>query len=338
MNKYRKLNFIFAIVFIIIGIFLISISMKTIESKHSIYTYKIKKDLESNVQLKSNSFYDSNLLSNQPSYPSNLVDKMNIVYNYSYTGNKTSNYKYNYNLVAYLVGNYNDKEIWRKSYVFIPNTNNTSVNSNKISINQPISIDYQYYKSIVNQFNLNTNLTTEAYLLVELNINITNNINLVSKPEKLSDTMKVKIPINNYATEIKNLSRQATTNSIYYTKNNNSSRIILVIVGLLCIIISIIIALFNKKNKQISASDLYHKNINQLLKDYPDLIVSVLNKPDIESLNCMQIEKFEDLIDVAEQNKTNIILFETKKDKKSNLYVILDKFAYVYPITSKKII
>ena len=46
----------------------------------------------------------------------------------------------------------------------------------------------------------------------------------------------------------------------------------------------------------------------------------------------MNIEKLEDLIDLAEQNEKNIIHYEFKKENKSKLYVIVDEYVYVYEV------
>ena len=41
----------------------------------------------------------------------------------------------------------------------------------------------------------------------------------------------------------------------------------------------------------------------------------------------------DDLIDVAEQNKANIIRYEVIKSKVSKLYVITNNYVYIYEIT-----
>ena len=82
---------------------------------------------------------------------------------------------------------------------------------------------------------------------------------------------------------------------------------------------------------------MYNKNINSIFKYYRDLIVTVTNIPDISNLKIMHIAILDDLIDVAEQNQSIIIHYEIIPGKKSNLYVIIDNFVYIYTVTDKKL-
>ena len=69
--------------------------------------------------------------------------------------------------------------------------------------------------------------------------------------------------------------------------------------------------------------------LSNILKSYNNLIVTVENEPDISNLKVMNVNKFEDLIDIAEQNQTNIIHYEVVKDKESKFYVIVNNYAYI---------
>ena len=59
------------------------------------------------------------------------------------------------------------------------------------------------------------------------------------------------------------------------------------------------------------------------------------SEPDISNLKIMHLITFDDLIDVAMQNNVNIIYFEKIKNQKSNLYVIVNDYVYIYIITNE---
>ena len=82
---------------------------------------------------------------------------------------------------------------------------------------------------------------------------------------------------------------------------------------------------------------MYNYNITHILKYYRDLIVTVSNKPDLTNLKIMKLVILEDLIDVAEQNKVNIIHYEVPNKEESNLYVIVRNYVYVYVVTAKQL-
>ena len=80
-----------------------------------------------------------------------------------------------------------------------------------------------------------------------------------------------------------------------------------------------------------------NQNIRNIIKYYRNLIVTVTNEPNINSMHIMNIAKLEDLIDVAEQNNKNIILYEVQENRQSNLYVIVDNYAYIYVVTENNL-
>ena len=77
--------------------------------------------------------------------------------------------------------------------------------------------------------------------------------------------------------------------------------------------------------------------LRPVLKYYKDLIVTISNKPDFSHLKLMELNCIDDLIDVAEQNNCNIIHYEVIKDEKSELYVIINEYLYMYVITGEKL-
>ena len=77
--------------------------------------------------------------------------------------------------------------------------------------------------------------------------------------------------------------------------------------------------------------------MKHLLKYYKELIITVSNKPEFNDLKLMELNSIDDLIDVAEQNNSNIIHYEIIKNEKSELYVIINEYVYMYIITGEKL-
>ena len=82
----------------------------------------------------------------------------------------------------------------------------------------------------------------------------------------------------------------------------------------------------------------YERNIKRILKYYSDLIVTVTNEPDLSNFKVMDISILDDLIDLAEQNQTNIIQYEVIEDEESKLYVFVDNFVYKYLVTANTLL
>ena len=335
--KINKKISIISILLIIIGIALIVSTVSTTEGGIDSFNYNIKRNVYSSVELLPNNFYDNNNVISS-SYPANLINKINLNYVYNYSGNLSSNYSYSYNIKAYLVGNYNDLEVWRKEYDLLPTTEIKKGKS--ININDNISIDYQIYKNLVNQYNYDTNITTDSYLLVQMNINGSNIIDSSSENDDnnvINDKIEVKIPINNYVTSVENTYDKSSTGTYALNNKIDNNRLIIIVTGSVSILVAILLILYSLRNQELTQVEKYKRNVNQIEKDYSDLIVVVTNEPDVLTLKKMYIEKIEDMIDIADQNKVNIIQYEAIKNRKTNLYAIIGKYVYIYTITSKDI-
>ena len=107
-------------------------------------------------------------------------------------------------------------------------------------------------------------------------------------------------------------------NTIYkIEKDNNYINYIIGSSFILISVLFIFVILLRKENKS---------NIN--LKKYKDYIIIVKNKPNIDNLNNLFVESFDNLIELAIINNTKIILYKNKKE--TNFYIILDNFVYIY--------
>ena len=94
----------------------------------------------------------------------------------------------------------------------------------------------------------------------------------------------------------------------------------------------ITIEIINKNKKE----QIYNYNINHILKYYKNLIVTVTNELDLSNLKVMELLILDDLIDLAEQNQVNIIHYKVPNKEESNLYVIINDYAFIYVVTNKK--
>ena len=152
-----------------------------------------------------------------------------------------------------------------------------------------------------------------------------------------NDKIEVKIPINNYVTSVENTYDKSSTGTYALNNKIDNNRLIIIVTGSVSILVAILLILYSLRNQELTQVEKYKRNVNQIEKDYSDLIVVVTNEPDVLTLKKMYIEKIEDMIDIADQNKVNIIQYEAIKNRKTNLYAIIGKYVYIYTITSKDI-
>ena len=342
-KKKYKINYLDLIVILIViimtilGIYFIKLGLNFEKNIKPIYTFVAEKSSDYEVLLKPNNYYTSETLPSGRYYASKSVKQYTLDFKYHLYGEGEADLEYIYNVTAELSGivdgnNDNGKEVWNRTFNILEDKKENC--KNEFSINEKVNIDYEYYNNLARSFEKEYGITIDSILKVFLNVSY--NVN----SQSFKDYIELDIPITNTVTEVEENYESLTTKNINpKIENVVVNKIIYYTIGTAFIIgtivVSVIIVRKNKHN--ITLEDMYEKNINKILKYYRDLIVTVQNEPDISNLKVMKIMTIDDLIDVAEQNKANIIRYEVIKSKVSKLYVITNNYVYIYEITASEL-
>jgi hypothetical protein len=102
------------------------------------------------------------------------------------------------------------------------------------------------------------------------------------------------------------------------------------------LLISLLLFITNKDKLILNNKTYYTKTLNKILKDYNDIIVEVSSEANFKKLEILDIKKFEDMVDIEEELKSPILLYEIEKNKKSLFVVVHNNYAYRYILDSKK--
>ena len=306
-----------------------------------LYEYQGQKNSDYQVVLKPNDFYITPFLPSGLYYVSKSIDSFNLNYKYDFKAKEKANIEYNYAVTANLVGNTttNDnqsKEVWNRTYNLIGDNSNNQNDVDGFTINQDVNIDYEEYNKLTRLFEQTYSVAIDATLKVYLNVNI--KIILPDSnetPQLIEDCIELDIPVNSTVTEVKeNYEKSIYNNIMSETRRVSIKEIAYYVIGALFILgaITIAVIVIKKRKNSKTLQDMYETNIKHILKYYSDLIVTVSNEPDLTNLQIMNVPLFNDIIDVAEQNKCNIIHYEELKKRQSTLYVIVGKYAYKYVV------
>ena len=94
-------NICISTVILFLGIIIICKSFKINQgTQNLLYSYNTSKNVTYKVNLFENDFFETQTLEMNKTYISSLVDKINMDFSYSFSGNKKSKTKYNYQVVA----------------------------------------------------------------------------------------------------------------------------------------------------------------------------------------------------------------------------------------------
>ncbi len=342
-KKKYKINYLdlivilFAMIMTILGIYFIKLGLDFEKNIKPIYTFVAEKSSDYEVLLKPNNYYTSETLPSGKYYASKSVKQYTLDFKYHLYGEGEADLEYVYNVTAELSGivdgnNDNGKEVWNRTFNILEDKK--QISKNEFSINEKVNIDYEYYNNLARSFEKEYGIAIDSTLKVYLNVSY----NVDS--QNFKDYIELDIPITNTVTEVEENYESVTTKNINpIIENVTVNKIIYYAIGTAfivgTIVISIVIIRKNKHN--ITLEDMYEKNMNKILKYYRDLIVTVQNEPDISGLKSMYVMTIDDLIDVAEQNKANIIHYEVIKSRVSKLYVITNNYVYIYEITASEL-
>ena len=342
-KKKYKINYLDLVVILLVvimtmlGIYFIKLGLDFEKNIKPICTFVAEKSSDYEVLLKPNNYYTTETLPSGRYYASKSVKQYTLDFKYHLYGDGEADLEYVYNVTAELSGivdgnNDNGKEVWNRTFNILEDKKENC--KKKFSINEKVNIDYEYYNNLARSFEKEYGIEIDSGLKIYLNVSY--NVNSLS----FEDYIELDIPITNTVTEVEENYENLTTKNINpKIENVVANKIIYYAIGTAFIIgtIAISVIIIRKNKHNITLEDMYEKNINKILKYYRDLIVTVQNEPDISNLKVMEIMTIDDLIDVAEQNKANIIRYEEIKSKVSKLYVITRNYVYIYEITASEL-
>ena len=341
VKRVNYISIVISIIMAILAITFIALGSRRNNNTNLIYSYSGQKNGNYEVLLKPNTFYETEVLPSGKYYAAKSVDKYIINFVYDFKASRKANIDYNYNISAEIAGTVtsNDnqhKEIWNRTFPI--SENKASIYKDNFNINDQINIDYDYYNNLARSYEENYGITINAVLKVYFNISYNINLEEVNEEDKnVNDYIELDIDLTDEVTKVsENYDKTINKNIIEEAKNEKSNIAFYVLGGICAIICITIIAIITKRNNK-TPEQRYKNNINRIMKYYKELIVTVTNEPNLADLKIMNINSLDDLIDVAEQNNSNIIHYETTKNLRSNLYVIVSGYVYVYIVTDEEL-
>ena len=298
--------------------------------------YKIKSDVNYQVYLKDNDYYKEKSLKEDMQYITDLIDYIDINFNYKIDTNKQSNYDYKYNITADIIvtdRNDNNKVLYKDSDVLKDTVNINEYKDNNIDILENLKIDYSKYNNLVNSFKSKYVLSASSNLVLTMHVDaIVRNSN-VDDDIVDSEDLKVTIPLSeqtiNILKDYDDTLNTGTISKYSYIKIENKYYAIISVLSLILSIISL--AMLLKFVKKLSKrSNKYNKKLKRIMKEYDRIIVTLSKMPDLNNYHIIEVESFEELLDAKQNLDKPILHVEIHKNQKSWFLILTDTQAYRY--------
>jgi hypothetical protein len=294
------------------------------------HLYNTIKDVRYKVYLLENDFIKDKYLEMDKTYISDLINNIDINFIYEHIGltNESDlNYNYDVSVVTYIdySGPITGKNanLWKMKETLIEKSNLESTQKN-IKIEELVNINYSKYKNIINDFRTRFNISINAYLDVIFSIKLNTNISNNTYSDKSTMTLRMNLgqPIIDITKTESGVSEQLLQND-----NKKFDIITPIISNLIIIILVIILVIINIKKKTIN--NIYEITLKKILRNYSNVIIRI-NKPvEIHDMKIIDVNEFVDILDIEEELKIPILLFENGKEE-ADFYIINTSVIYRY--------
>lgn len=287
-------------------------------------------------------YIEDNYSNNTNKYISNLVNDIDISFNYENILSEYVSGYYKYDVVGYLTTYMEDinDELWIREKniiddkVIVLDENNI----NSININDSFKIDFKEYRKEIYDFINEYDMELSGYLSIK--INIMEYLNFSSLDNEYDDykTITINIPLTNDTFKI-NIDKINNIDNYYEFKTNTSMNIILLVIGVFCLSLTItsIIMVIRQFKIIYKNQSIYKKELKYILSKYDEFIVKVNKMIVTKKYNMIYVDNFEELLDVHNKKNLMISFKEVKRDSES-IFVIIDEFdAWIYRLSKDDI-
>lgn len=312
-------------------------SIKNIEGDPDdiLYINTLKDNINYEIFLKENDFLVESSLNENFSYVTELIEYIEVNFNYEYTNNSDMNLSYNYFISADIkVEPMNDsskltKPIMIKKSILLEE-DLKKLEDKKFVINEKLNIGMDYYNDFVKDFIEFLKAPVQAYLDILLVVQVTDEIDVKNYE------MKINVPLAENIIEINTL-KNFDEQEIYYEKEPIKAEVrYVIIIFYITLVLTINISgiyiiklIINKKYNK------YWQELNKILKEYDDRMITVLNFIDYSKWEIVDTPTFNELIDMANEAFEPIIFWEQKgKNKEAWFCILKNKIIYRYKIAN----
>ena len=242
-------------------------------------------------------------------------------------------FNYDYTIYAKLSASYKESngvetEIWDKMYP-LKWQEQSKTKQGKLSINEQISVPYQDYQNIVNDFRQSFGLNVDAKLDIIMEIH-----QVYGENDSKTSKSLLSVPMNQDVVQITTEYDKNDTfvkqENVSNLRMNSTITIILLIllgVGFGFLIFAIILKLLPSHSKSK-----YEMMKNKIKKDYGSIIIDVDNHINFSKFTIFDIKTIEELVDLEEEVRIPILFYEKKKNKVCYFVIIKDNYMYRFTL------
>lgn len=326
--------------FIFIFAFLCLIFLKKgLETKTytSIY-YMEKSNLDYKVYLKENPYFDSPYLTKGNQYIASLIDYISADFNYDFSASDLMNSNFRYlvkaDVTVYEKGD-SSKVLYKSSDTLLPEKTVQNNGSSYYAIRENIKINYAKYNDMVSAFKKDYSLALESQLKVTLYVFMDGAYKEIEQPLSSSQNMSLTIPLTEQTINIGMSYKDVNdANIVEEYSNVETINIVYFVLFGITLITSLVLTvkLVRFLNKIKTKGTEYDRILGTILKDYEGIVARVKKVPDFNGRTLIELETFDEILDISEKLDKPILFIEMHKHQKSWFIIVNHNEIYKYTL------
>ena len=296
--KFRNILYIvFMVIFMALSYLLFDRGMN-VRTKR-IVNYQEDSDVIYKVYLHDNDIYQKEYLNMNERYVSELVDYIDVEFNYNSLFDKDISGYYSYMVTGSLVAYEDDitDSLWKKEYNLMDMKTEVLNQNNlrEINICDKISIDYDTYKKEIEKFKNDYNIAISGYLDVDIIINENLQFLGIDNVTEEKKEIKLLIPLSYDTFKINVINDNHNVDSYYDFSTKERVNYLLILFGLLSLSIGLSFLALTIRNMVIASKNGfdYNKEINKILNDHSDIIINVKRFYNKKKYNLIYVDSIE---------------------------------------------
>lgn len=327
MNK-RTLKW-FLLAFISLGLSIIFCIYMFGTNSLTPIAYTEQNNLDYKVYLKNNDYYENEYVQDLE-YISDLINYIDLNYNYSLVVDKKLDLNYSYNVISRIKIYNNDEEdlIYKKEENLVDEVKLTS--QGLVQINEDLKINYPEYNNFAKDFKSKFGLFANSKLEVIMTINVKDKEGKLNK----SYSNIIEVPLNEQLVRISKIYEKPLGTGKIEVSQFNLNRVVFgglfLTISILIFLISVIKIIHISIEKSKSGYSIYQKTLHRIFNEYDKIVVNTLEVPVAKDQQLIRVTTFEELVDAADNLKKPILYTEVEKDRLCHFCVISDKQFYQY--------
>ena len=319
-------------------IFKKTIKKDTDDKREIVLTYTNKLNTTYNVDLKDNKFINEETLPMGKIYVTDLIDKVNMKFDFLYDASKYTELTYSYSIVGVLDGAYSKngtpQKVWEKEYILLDETESKK-SSSTINIKENIPIDVSKYNDEIYNFEQILGMAITAKLNVQLRVNIDGKINDTQiKDNYVSD---IDIELGEQTTAITGKLTDEIGDTLYKTTTNNKNNTAVIAINAILIVVALawLRHILTDTTNLNTVRNNYKFELNRILKSCEDKIVKLSRNVDLNGKEVIEVNDFGELIKLSEELYKPILYWNSSQKEEAEFFVITHNVIYKFVLKVK---